>query len=257
MAALRFQRSILLTAVLFFLLTSPAMAGLIGGNPTHINSFTPTRITEGQSTVVTLSGHFPRHQNHFSLVLEGPQGKTALQASSWGRHQIRTSLPGTIKAGKYALALFKNGHFISRKGTLTVWPKTNSLAGNGALSREISPHPISSIYTGDSICSGGPLNFRIKGGPFMSNSGRYLRIGAVAASDEPGEKPTPTVRATSNNLVSVQVPRCFVLQRNARVRLRYPDGEFSNWIGLQVNSKGLIVNSHPTNPTEGLLIKEL
>jgi hypothetical protein len=189
-------------------------------NPASPGDFVTITIRDLPSDISGVTAGYGRAGNKIATVpitrhLSGTNGSVVV------------NLPLTIPNGSYWIALYKGERLIStRQETLTV--------------RTPSSH-LSSARTNENPCAGSAI-IRLLGGPFER--------GTDSRSWQPGKTFVEVTSSNNNeaenrfwnaliysvrimpNLreLEVEIGKCFLIQRDPRIRVIYPDHSKSNWV---------------------------
>ena len=237
-----------LATLTFLLYGNIANAGIFargGGELRHIDAVTPGTAYNGSHEVLTVRGRFSARQANRRVTITGPQVPAPMPVSinRWSERSITVTLPPRLAPGRYQLMLQRTYHnagqprwqTISNNSSFTV------LAGARPGNRDGSPHAVPiRRRSEESICAGQPLHIVVRGAAFQ-RSGRPFPITAQARtrSGPASARVAPHVRILSASEAEVAVPRCFVLNPGAEIRLVYPDRSHSNWLSVEQHPDAL------------------
>ncbi len=253
---------------LFLTLVSLLLGGGIAGAAPIVTGYDPSSVAAGGVVTMTGSG-FGADQGDDRSIHYGRGGVdsgTVGRVERWGDAAIRVRLPAGIPSGRYWLAIYRRTSPQSnRLETLTVGDAAGSgavgvpglagadRAGRGVgrgLDRELPPLPAATLtrVTGTPECAGS-ATVRIQGGPFTPGTGlgpsaygpvRWTagRTFAEIRVCDPEytrfwNRLIYATRVIDERTVEVELFQCIVFQSEARIRLKLPDGTYTNWVGFR------------------------
>ena len=225
-----------------------------GGESRHISSVSPARVYNADRGIVTLSGHFSKHQRERRVVIAGPRllGPIPVNVNRWSGRHISVILPTRLEAGRYQLSLqrFYRDHQPGQWVTISDPIDVTLVSGAAPVNHDGSPHAVPiRLLSRESICAQPPVHVRIAG-EFFQRDGRSYNIRAQARAESlPVDRaPSPPVRVRSTTEAELALPPSFVLLHSAQIRLLYPDGSHSNWLSVAQPPCGGISESTEEHP---------
>lgn len=171
----------------------------------------------------------------------------ALPSSGWSHSGVSVRLPNSVTGGTIWLALYRNNEEVSNRLELRIQPafrpSTEDYARVMMASRGLSEARVT-----DGPRCAGESTLRLRGGPFQpgtdsraigpyrwreGTTGVEVAVDGAADDNRFWNDLIYSVRVVSEGELEVRLGRCFVIQRNPRIRVIRPNGFRSNWQALR------------------------